>query len=98
MSDREKLIELIQAAVGGCARHWAELIADHLLKNGVTVGTRLETVDLSLRAYNALKRSGINTLDELRDMDVSQIERLSGVGAKIMHEILSVRNGGAEPK
>lgn len=34
---REKLIELIMNAVGGCARHWAEVIADHLLANGVIV-------------------------------------------------------------
>lgn len=37
MTEREKLIELIQNAVGGCARHWAEIIADHLLSNGVIV-------------------------------------------------------------
>lgn len=34
---REKLIELIQDSVGGCARHWAEIIADNLLANGVIV-------------------------------------------------------------
>lgn len=34
---REMLIQLIMEAVGGCARHWAEVIADHLLYNGVTV-------------------------------------------------------------
>ena len=34
---RERLIELIQNSVDGCARHWAELIADHLLANGVIV-------------------------------------------------------------
>lgn len=34
---REKLIELIQAAVDGCAAYWAGLIADHLIANGVTV-------------------------------------------------------------
>jgi hypothetical protein len=33
---RDNLIELIQNAVGGCARHWAELIADALIANGVT--------------------------------------------------------------
>ena len=32
---RERLIELIQKAVDGCARHWAEVIADYLLANGV---------------------------------------------------------------
>ena len=36
-TDRERLIELIQNAVNGCARHWAEIIADYLLANGVIV-------------------------------------------------------------
>lgn len=34
---RNRLIEMIQNAVGGCARHWAKVIADHLLANGVIV-------------------------------------------------------------
>lgn len=37
MTDREKLIALIQAAVNGCSSYWAGLIADHLLANGVVV-------------------------------------------------------------
>lgn len=37
MTERERLIELIQNAVNGCARYWAEIIADHLLSNGVIV-------------------------------------------------------------
>ena len=32
---RERLIEMIQNAVGGCARNWAEVIADALIANGV---------------------------------------------------------------
>ena len=32
---RDRLIELIQDAVNGCARHWAEIIADYLIANGV---------------------------------------------------------------
>lgn len=39
MSDREKLVELIQEAVGGTSNYWAGLIADHLLSNGVTFAT-----------------------------------------------------------
>ena len=34
---RERLVELIQASVNGCARNWAETIADYLLANGVVV-------------------------------------------------------------
>ena len=37
MTDRDRLIELIQNSVNGCARHWAEIIADYLLSNGVIV-------------------------------------------------------------
>lgn len=39
MNDREKMIELIQSAVDGCAEYWAGLIADHLIANGVTFAT-----------------------------------------------------------
>lgn len=34
---REKLVELIIQSVDGCARNWAETIADYLLKNNVVV-------------------------------------------------------------
>ena len=34
---RDRLVELIMDSVGGCARHWAEIIADHLLSEGVIV-------------------------------------------------------------
>ena len=37
MNQRDRLIELIQNSVNGCARHWAGIIADHLLDNGVIV-------------------------------------------------------------
>ena len=32
---RNKLIELIQESVDGCAEYWAGRIADHLITNGV---------------------------------------------------------------
>ena len=34
---RDRLIELIRFSVGGCARYWAEIIADYLIANGVIV-------------------------------------------------------------
>ena len=37
MDVREKLVEIIQNSVGGCARHWAEVIADGLIAHSVTV-------------------------------------------------------------
>ena len=37
MDVREKLVEIIQNSVGGCAKHWAEIIADGLIDHDVTV-------------------------------------------------------------
>lgn len=34
---RDRLIGLIQDAVSGCARHWAEIIADHLIANDIII-------------------------------------------------------------
>lgn len=34
---KNKLIELIQESVDGCAEYWAGRIADHLIANGVTI-------------------------------------------------------------
>ena len=34
---KERLIELITQSVDGCARNWAETIANYLLENGVVV-------------------------------------------------------------
>lgn len=37
MNQRDRLIDLIIKSVDGCARNWAETIADYLLANGVIV-------------------------------------------------------------
>ena len=34
---RDKLSEIIQSAVGGCAKYWADVIADKLIAEGVIV-------------------------------------------------------------
>jgi hypothetical protein len=54
---REKLITLIQNAVGDCARYWASLIADKLLSEGVIVpkvkiGDTLYAINAALTRVN----------------------------------------------
>lgn len=34
---RDRLSEIIQSAVGGCAKYWADVIADKLIAEGVIV-------------------------------------------------------------
>ena len=46
MDVRKKLVEIIQNSVGGCARHWAEVIADGLIAHGVTVQEWISVDDM----------------------------------------------------
>lgn len=90
METRERLIKLIQESVGGCARHWAELIADRLIANGVVFEPEgmIEDLDLSVRAYNALKRAGINTIDDLKEWDEERLLRIRRMGRCLVDEVL----------
>lgn len=66
MTDKEKLVEIVQSSVGGCARNWAEVIADGLIANGVTVqGREIQR----LKEENNNLCIAINTLEEInRDL------------------------------
>jgi len=99
MDDREKMIELIQEAVDGCARYWASLIADKLMDAGVgfaAARTPIENLDMSARTYLTLKRNGIHSVEELRSYSDKALKRLRGVGERVFEEVQAIRNGGGE--
>ncbi len=47
----------------------------------------LQDADLSPRTYNALHRSGIDTLNQVAEMDLTAIQSLRGLGVKAIDEI-----------
>ena len=96
METRERLIKLVQESVGGCARHWAALIADNLIKNGVAFIDLhpIDDLNLSVRAYNSLKRAGIDTIEELNEMDEDSLMNIRGIGRTVLWESMSKRNTG----
>jgi DNA-directed RNA polymerase subunit alpha len=49
--------------------------------------TSIETLDISNRAYNGLKRAGINTIEELCEKSKKEISSLDNIGAKTVDEI-----------
>ena len=69
MDVREKLVEIIQNSVGGCARHWAEIIADGLIAHGVTVQ---ENVEISDELLKQLKNAPITICKEEPSIEVVQ--------------------------
>ena len=97
MNDREKMIELIQEAVDGCATYWAGLIADKLIESGVGFSkptTPIENSDLITRTYLTLKRNGIHTVEELHSYSDKALKGLRGVGERVFEEVQAIRNGG----
>ncbi|MDR0200051.1 MAG: DNA-directed RNA polymerase subunit alpha [Streptococcaceae bacterium] len=47
----------------------------------------LEELDLSVRAYNSLKRSGVNTVADLADMELSELSKVKNLGKKSFEEV-----------
>lgn len=60
---KDKLINLIQNAVPGVAKHWASLIADHLIANDVRI------VDLAA-IKQAIKPKADSTLNAMKKADL----------------------------
>lgn len=71
MNTREKLIVLIMESVGGCARYWAKVIADHLLKNGVVV---IDTDAVSMKNRPLISTVASLPIDEVIDLVKAKIE------------------------
>lgn len=49
---------------------------------------KIEELDISVRTYNCLKRAGINTVEELEELDVLYVKRIRGLGKKSFEDLL----------
>ncbi|MFV0555884.1 MAG: DNA-directed RNA polymerase subunit alpha [Lactovum sp.] len=57
----------------------------------------IEELDLSVRAYNSLKRAGINTVLDLADMNITEIQKIKNLGKKSFEEVVEkLKNLGIE--
>ena len=63
---REKLIELIQSAVDGCATYWAWLIADHLIANGVTFDKDINALTKKIAELEKSNRNWRRKMQKIR--------------------------------
>lgn len=51
-------------------------------------GTELEELGLSVRTFHVLKRSGINTIEELTQKSQNEVIRIRGMGSRSYNEIV----------
>ncbi len=57
---RDRLSNMIQDAVGGCAKHWADIIADKLLAEGVIVAPcKVEQTVYRMNMFNTAYREAV---------------------------------------
>ncbi len=62
------------------------------MKSGLRDITELESIKLSVRSYNALKRANIDTLEQLLNMTEEELGRIKNLGKKSVEEIAWVIN------
>ncbi|MDR0297905.1 MAG: DNA-directed RNA polymerase subunit alpha [Streptococcaceae bacterium] len=57
----------------------------------------IEELDFSVRAYNSLKRAGINVISDLSDMNIVEIQKIKNLGKKSFEEVVEkLKNLGIE--
>lgn len=61
-------------------------------KEAPSESINISALDISVRSYNCLKRSNIETLDQLAEMTYQELENIQNLGKKSLEEILSVLN------
>lgn len=86
MDMREKLVEIIQNSIGGCARYWAEIVADGLISHGGTVQEIGHWVyDFNLAGSNFYRCSVCNRQETLLEKeDIYEYCPFCHCGAKMM--------------
>ena len=51
--------------------------------------TLIETLQLSVRAYNCLKRENIRTIDDLKEYSIKELKEIKNFGEKCANEVIS---------
>lgn len=64
-----------------------ELVATTDMRNAYSE-LKIEELQLSVRAYNGLKRAGINTVSELAKMSLAELEKIKNLGKVSLNEIV----------
>ena len=67
-----------------------EETVEELTKTAMSDGTPIEDLELSVRAYNCLKRAGVTTLGQLRTMSDEELMKVRNLGRKSMEEVKHV--------
>ena len=62
------------------------------VSNGVNMAEAAEDLELSVRAYNCLKRAGIHTMQDLIDKREVEVTKIRNLGKKSLKEVIDKVN------
>lgn len=60
-----------------------------LYEGKISMGMTIEEMDLSIRAYNCLKRAGINTVGDITSRTIDEFMKVRNLGRKALEEVLA---------
>jgi DNA-directed RNA polymerase subunit alpha len=63
------------------------VLEEELQGSGKTLDMTIEELDLSVRAFNCLKRAGINTVGELVEKNQEEMMKVRNLGKKSLEEV-----------
>ena len=75
--------------VGDIISSKTEEVVESASQNGNVINMQIEDLELSVRAFNCLKRAGINTVKELTDKTSDEMMKVRNLGKKSLDEVIA---------
>ncbi len=75
--------------VGDIISSKTEEVVEPASQNGNVINMQIEDLELSVRAFNCLKRAGINTVKELTDKTSDEMMKVRNLGKKSLDEVIA---------
>lgn len=87
-SDRTGCVYLRFEYYDEALNHFRKIVSDHLEENTPLDDYALGYLELSNRAYNSLRRAGIDTISDLTQYTKRRLMRIRNLGVKSLNEII----------
>ncbi len=73
-------------------KEFCDFVYSNIPLEGAYKGMNVKELDIPVKIYNCLIRSGINTVDELIEYSDEQIENIRNIGKNGAYEVILIRN------
>lgn len=86
---KNKLSDMIQNAVGGCAKYWADVIADKLLSEGVIVPNKVTDKDFTFEYGIVVYKHRFSIKRSLDDYEETTLNKCIRMGVQYKYKTVA---------